>query len=136
MRHALALADWVGAGRPVTAKGVLRRADIPAAGRLLDIDLPQRVRSAADVPELQHPWTTARAVGLLTISGDRAVAGPALSRWRSATDDEVLDGWSRALAATLADTFDDDGDGTDALEIGRLVLTVLATDPLRPELTC
>lgn len=129
MRHALALADWVGAGRPVTAKGVLRRADIPTAGRVLDIDLPQRVRSAADVPELQHPWTTARAVGLLAISGDRAVAGPALSRWRSATDDEVFEGWSRAVAAALADMFDDDGDGADALEIGRLVLTVLATDP-------
>jgi hypothetical protein len=129
MRHALALAEWVGAGRPVTAKGVLRRADVPVASRVLDVEIPQRVRSAADVPELQRPWMTALAIGLLAISGDRAVAGPALTRWRSTADDEVLDGWSRALAATLADTFDDDGDGADALEIGRLVLTVLATDP-------
>jgi hypothetical protein len=129
LRHALALADWVGVGRPVTAKGVLRRADVPVSGRVLGVEVPRRVRSAADVPELQRPWTAALAIGLLAISGDRAVAGPALTRWRSAADDEVLEGWSRALAATLAGAFDDDGDGTDALEIGRLVLTVLATDP-------
>ncbi|HEX3780612.1 MAG TPA: plasmid pRiA4b ORF-3 family protein [Pseudonocardiaceae bacterium] len=108
---------------------MLRRADVPLAGRVLGVEMPQQVRSAADVPELQRPWTTALAIGLLAISRDRAVAGPILTRWPSATDDEVLDGWSRALAATLADTFDDDEDGTDALEIGRLALTVLATEP-------
>lgn len=129
MRHAVTLAEWLGPARPVTAKRVLRRADVPLAGRALGVAVPERVRSAADVPELQYPWTAASAIGLLAISGDRAVPGPALPQWRSAADDEVLDGWSRALAAALADTFPDDGDGADALEIGRLVLTVLATDP-------
>lgn len=129
MRHAVTLAEWLGAGRPVTAKGVLRRADVPVAARVLDVVVPQRVRSAADVPELQHPWTAALAIGLLAISRDRAVLGPAQPQWRSAADDEVLDGWSRALASVLADTFPDDGDAAESLEIGRLVLTVLATDP-------
>ncbi|KAA2265407.1 plasmid pRiA4b ORF-3 family protein [Solihabitans fulvus] len=113
----------------MTAKGVLRRADVPLAGRALDITVPQRVRSAGDVPELHYPWTAALAIGLLAISRDQAVPGPALSQWRSLTGDDVLDSWSRALAAVLADVFPDDGDGAESLEIGRLVLTALATDP-------
>lgn len=128
LRHASALANWVGAGRPVTAKRVLRRADVPSAAPALGVTVPQWVRSAADVPALHYPWTAALAVGLLSISAGRAVPGPALARWRSVDGGEVLDGWSRGLAAALADTFDD-GDWADALEIGRLVLTVLATDP-------
>lgn len=128
-QHAVALAGWVGAGRPVTAKRVLRRADVPLAGRVLGVEVPQQVRSAADVPALQCPWTAAVALGLLSIEGSRAVPGPELAGWRSAGGDEVLDGWSRGLAAVLADTFEDDGDGSEALEIGRLVLTVLAADP-------
>ncbi len=129
MRHAATLAEWLGAGRPVTAKGVLRRADVPVAARLLDVAVPQRVRSAADVPELRYPWTAALAIGLLAVSRDRAMSGPALPQWRSAADDEVLDGWSRALAVTLADMFPDAGGGAESLEIGRLALTVLAIEP-------
>ncbi|HEX5114242.1 MAG TPA: plasmid pRiA4b ORF-3 family protein [Pseudonocardiaceae bacterium] len=100
----------------------------PLAGRALGIAVPQRVRSAADVVELQYPWTAALAIGLMAISDGRAVPGPALPRWRSTPDEELLDSWSRALAAALADTYPDDGDGAEALEIARLVLTVLATD--------
>jgi hypothetical protein len=129
LRHAVELADWVGAGCAVTAKRVLRRADVPLVGRALGIEVPHRLRSAADAPALHHPWTSALAVGLLSISGGRAVPGPALSGWRTADADETLDGWSRAVAAALVDTFEDDGDGSEALEIGRLVLTVLAADP-------
>lgn len=128
VRHALALAEWVGTGRPVTAKRVLRRAEVPAAGRALGVRVPARLRSAADVPALHHPWTTALAVGLVSISDGRAVAAPAVAGWRSADDNYVLDCWSRGLAAVLADTFDDDGDGSEALEVGRLALTVLAAD--------
>lgn len=129
LRHGVALAEWVGAGRPVTAKQVLRRADIPHAGRVLGLALSGSARSAADLPALHHPWTAGRAVGLLSISGGRAVAGSGLAGWRSATGEQVLEGWSRGLATVLAETFVDDGDGTESLEIGRLVLTVLATDP-------
>jgi hypothetical protein len=129
LRNGSALAVWVGAGRPVTATRVLRRTDIPLAERVLGVEVSQRVRSAADLPALHYAWTAALGVGLLSISSGRAVAGPALAGWPSATDDEVLDGWLRGSAAVLADTFDDDGDGTQSREIGRLVLSVLATDP-------
>ncbi|WP_433601333.1 plasmid pRiA4b ORF-3 family protein [Nocardia sp. CA-135953] len=129
VRNGLALADWVSAGRSVTAKHVLRRADVPLAGQMLGVEVPQWVRSAADVPALHCPWTAALGVGLLSISGGRAVAGQVRTGWDRAADDEILDGWSRGLAAVLADTFADDGDGTESLEIGRLVLSVLTTDP-------
>jgi hypothetical protein len=111
LRHGVALAEWVGAGRPVTAKQVLRRADIPQAGRVLGVALPGSARSAADLPALHYPWMAARAVGLLSISGGRAVAGPALAAWSSAAGEDVLAGWSRGLVAVLAETFVDDGDG-------------------------
>lgn len=129
VRHGLALAGWVGAGRSVTAKQVLRRGDIPLAGQVLGVALPGSARSAADLPALHYPWTAARAMGLLSIGGGRAVTGPALAGWDSVAGDDVLESWSRGLAAVLAETFVDDHGGAESLEIGRLVLTVLATDP-------
>jgi hypothetical protein len=128
LRHAAALAEWVGPSRQVTAKHVLCRADVAAACAAVGITAPERLRSAADLPDLQYPWTAALALGLLSVDGGRVVPGPALAGWRSATDDDVLAGWLRALADALIDTYDD-SDHADALEIGRLVLTVLATDP-------
>lgn len=129
LRGAVVLAGWVGAGRAVTAKGVLRRVDVAAAGRALDVELPERVRSAADVPMLHWPWTAALGARLLSVEGGRAVSGPALASWRSAKPDEVLELWARGFATTLATTFDDD-EGSAALEIGRLALTVFARDPM------
>jgi hypothetical protein len=111
----------------VTAKGVLRRADVPAAGRALGIELPEWVRSAADVPALHRPWTAAVGAGLLTVDGGRAVPGQALAGWRSAKPAEVLELWGRCFAAALTGVFDDDED-SEALEIGRLALTVSARD--------
>ncbi|GAA0529073.1 plasmid pRiA4b ORF-3 family protein [Saccharopolyspora erythraea] len=128
LRDAVVLAGWVDTGRAVTAKGVLRRADVPAAGRALGIELPERVRSAADVPALHWPWTAALGAGLLSIDGGRAVPASALTGWRSANADEVLDLWTRGFAAALTGLFDDD-EGSEGLEIGRLALTVLASDP-------
>lgn len=124
LRHAAALAEWVGEGRPVTAKHVLRPADALAAGRALGIAVPKSLRSAADLAALHYPWTAALAIGLLSISDGRVMAGQ-----DPAGDDEVLDRWSRALAAVLADTFPDDVDGSESIEIGRLALMTLATDP-------
>lgn len=129
LRGAVALADWAGAGRAVTAKGVLRRTDIPVAGRALGVELPERVRSAADVPTLHWPWMAALGSALLSVDGGRAVPGPALVSWRTATPDEVLELWARGFATTLTGLFDDD-DGSEALEIGRLALTVFADDPV------
>jgi hypothetical protein len=128
LRHAVALAAWVGTGRAVTAKRVLRRADVPVAGRALGVELPKRVRSAADVPALHIPWTAALGAGLLSIEGSRAVAASPVASWRSANPDEVLDLWTRGFVAALTDLFDSD-DGSGALEIGKLALTVLAAEP-------
>ncbi|MGI8310060.1 plasmid pRiA4b ORF-3 family protein [Saccharopolyspora hattusasensis] len=127
LRDAVVLADWVGTGRAVTAKRVLRRADVPVAGRALGIALPERVRSAADVPALHWPWTAALGAGLLSIDGGRAVSAD-LAGWQAADPDEVLDLWSRGFAAALTSLFDSDEE-SEALEIGRLALTVLASEP-------
>jgi hypothetical protein len=128
VRRAAALAEWVGRGRQVTAKGVPRRADVAAACAAVGVAAPERVRSAADVPDLHYPWTAALAAGLLSIEGSRVVPGPALAGWRTAGEDGVLDGWLHGLVDALTDTYGE-ADRADALEIGRLVLTVLATDP-------
>jgi hypothetical protein len=126
--RAAALAEWAGPSRKVTAKRVLRRTDVAAACAAAGIPAPERLRSAADLPDLQYAWTAALGAGLLSIEGDRAVPGPAMAGWASAGDDDVLAAWLRALAGALADTYED-SDPADALEIGRLVLMVLATDP-------
>lgn len=104
---------------------VLRRSDVPVAGRALGVELPERVRSAADVPALHWPWTAALGAGLLSVDSGRAVPAPALAGWRSANPDEVLDLWARGFAAVVTGLFDGD-DGSEALEIGRLTLSVLA----------
>lgn len=127
LRGAVDLAGWVGAGRAVTVKGVLRRADVPAVGRVLGVELPDRVRSAADVPTLHWPWLAALGAGFVSVDGGRAVAGPAVAEWPSARADEVLDLWVRGFMAALTGLFDS-GEGVRALEIGRLALTVLAYD--------
>lgn len=129
LRHAAEVAAWVGQGRPVTAKAVLSRADALAAGRALGLTMPPWVRSAADVPALHWPWTSAIAAGLLTIDGKRAKPGPLAAPWHAVGGEQLLDCWSRAFARALAAVFPDDGDGTQSLEIGRLALTVLATNP-------
>jgi hypothetical protein len=128
LRHAQVLSDWVGSGRKVTAKQVLARTDVGLVGRALGIKVPQRVRSAADLPAVHYPWVAALEVGLLSVSEGRAGPGPAQESWRSAGGGEVLSGWSRGLVAALASTFDDEWDGAESVEIGRRVLTVLAAD--------
>ncbi|TQM09667.1 plasmid pRiA4b ORF-3 family protein [Pseudonocardia kunmingensis] len=128
LSHAEALAEWVGSGRPVTGKRVLRRADVAAACAAVGVTAPERLRSAADLPDLQHPWTAALAAGLLSVEGSRAVPGPARPGWHSAPDGDVLAGWLRGLARVLADAYAE-GDDADSLKIGRLLLTVLAADP-------
>jgi hypothetical protein len=102
--------------------------DVPAAGRALNIEVPEWVRSAADVPALHVPWVAAIGAGLLSVDGGRAMTAPALAGWGSANPEEVLDLWSRSFVAALTDLFDGD-ETSDALEIGRIALTVLAAEP-------
>ncbi len=48
MGQAVTLVRWIGSGRrPVTAGGVLRKADVPAAGAVLGVDVPTRLRTMA-----------------------------------------------------------------------------------------
>ncbi|MGH3620202.1 MAG: hypothetical protein ACRDQ5_00210 [Sciscionella sp.] len=85
------LANWVGDGKPVTAKGVLRRKDVPAAGCALGIE----------VPALHRPWTAALITGPLVEAEGRAMAGQALAGWPPVDEEAVLDHWLQALAGSL-----------------------------------
>jgi hypothetical protein len=101
--RACELARWVGSpGRPVTSGRVLRRADVTAAGAMLGMPVPTRVRTAADVPALHRPWSFALGAGLLKISGSVAAAEPALKQWSSSTDAEVVDAWWAGFRAVCA----------------------------------
>jgi hypothetical protein len=82
MSQAVTLARWIGSGRrPVTPGQVLRKADVPAAGTALRVDVPARLRTMADIWELHRPWCAAVATGLLQVSDGSVTAGPALESW-------------------------------------------------------
>lgn len=73
LRRAASLAGWAGGGkRALTAKGVLRKQDVPAAAAIIGVKAPQAVRSAADLPELHLAWCAAVGMGLLTVEGGKA----------------------------------------------------------------
>jgi len=124
-RHALALAGWVGTGgRPVTAGRVLRRADVAAAGAVLGVPVPARVRTAADVGDLHRPWCLAVAMGLIRVGGGRVSSGPALEFW-PLSDAESLAGWLAGLRAVCAaESYPQDEDSVRLL--ARALLMVLA----------
>jgi hypothetical protein len=67
--RARALAGFVGSGRAITAKAVLRRADIAAACAAAGLPDPGRVVSAAHVPALHRAWTAAQGAGLIAVGG-------------------------------------------------------------------
>jgi hypothetical protein len=128
LRRARRLAAWVGEGRPVTPKHVLRPRDIPAAAHALGIPAPARTTTAANVLALHRPWKVALAVGFLQIVDGRAVPGPALDQWPDADDDTVRELWLLGLTAGFAaGATGEDEDGAAAFS--RLVLRALATDP-------
>src|SRR5258705_6772236 len=72
--RARALTEWVGAGRPVTAKGVLRRAEVADAATAIGGTAPAWGRTAAHLSERHHPWLVAPAAGGLRIGGGVAMA--------------------------------------------------------------
>lgn len=112
MGHAVTLARWVGAGhRPVTAGQVLRKADVPAAGAALGVDVPPKLRTMADLPALHRPWCAAVGAGLLRVCDGQVTGGPALERWPPAEAD-LLAGWLaglRAVCAAESRPHDEDG---------------------------
>lgn len=132
MRHAAALAGWIGAAeRPVTAGRVLRRPDVPVAGALLGVRVPARVRTAADVRELHRPWCLAVALGLIRIDGGTVKAGAAPESSEQ-SDADVLEGWLVGLRAVCAaESYPQDEDSVRLLV--RALLVVLAgTDGTLP----
>jgi hypothetical protein len=124
MDQAVTLARWIGSGgRPVTAGQVLRKADVPAAGAALRVDVPARLRTMADVRELHRPWCAAVATRLLQVSDGSVAAGPALEYWPP-DDGDLLAGWLAGLRAVCAaESYPQDEDSVRLLALA--LLTVL-----------
>ena len=124
MGQAVTLARWIGTGpRPVTAGQVLRKADVPAAGAALRVDVPARLRTMADIPELHRPWCAAVATGLLQVSDGSVTAGPTLKYWPP-DDGDLLAGWLTGLRAVCAaESYPQDEDSVRLLALA--LLTVL-----------
>ena len=112
------IADWVGDGKSVTSKGVLRPADLRRASAETGIPIPEKFRSAGDVPNWNRLWTAALIIGVISLEDGVAKAAPPI--------EVTSELWLRALAVALAANFGDD-EGTGALNIGRAALTALAT---------
>lgn len=128
MDRACRLARWVGEGpRAVTAGEVLRRSDVAVAGEVLGVEVPARVRTAADVPALHRPWSVAVGVGLLTVDGGVVTAGPALQRWPLVDDGELLAGWLAGLRVVCAAESDRRREESVAILVSAL-LEVIALD--------
>ncbi|NIH82018.1 plasmid pRiA4b ORF-3 family protein [Amycolatopsis viridis] len=120
-----ALASWVGDGRPVTPKGVLRPADVPSVAGVLGVEVGEKVRSAADVVTIHRPWVAAEGAGLIEVGVEEAVARPA--------HDDPAQLWLKGLDAVLrAESADPRRRGAFAL--CRAVLTALANGPLLDDL--
>ncbi len=107
LREAWQLARWVGADRRLTERGLLRVADAVAVIADLEIagDGPagaapgRRLRSSADVRELDLLWHTAVGAGLVTIDGNRASARQ--DALQGADHAGLLAAWRGALDAVL-----------------------------------
>ena len=125
--QAVTLARWIGTGRrAVTAGRVLRKADVPAAGAALGVDVPPRLRTMADIRALHRPWCAAVATGLLQVGDGWVTAGPALECWPP-EDADLLAGWLAGLRAVCAaESFPQDEDSVRLLVLA--LLTVLGQD--------
>lgn len=125
--QALSLARWIGSGRrPVTPGQVLRKADVAAAGTVLGVEVPAKLRTMADIPELHRPWCFAVATGLLQVGDGSVTAGPALAGWPPGEED-VLAAWLAGLRAVCAaESRPDDEDSVRLLAL--TLLTGLVAD--------
>lgn len=70
------ISAWVGDGKPVTPKGVLKPGDLREAAAALGVTLPEKFRSGADVPGWHVPWSAALGAGMLMLERGRVVARP------------------------------------------------------------
>lgn len=128
--QAVTLARWIEEKpRPVTPSEMLRKADVQAAGAVLGIPVPAKLRTAADIPALHLPWLIAVAAGLIQVSDGEARGGPALEGWPPA-DDELLAGWLAAFrAACAAGSKQGRPDRADLLALGMLVVLARGNAP-------
>jgi hypothetical protein len=130
LRRAVLLAGWGGGGkRTLTAKGVLRKQDVPTVAAIIGIKAPQAVRSAADLPELHIAWYAAIGMGLLTVEGGKASAGPELKNWPPNDGTRLLEAWLRGFFAVSAAA----GGGDRDLDKGFLVLVLALLKVLQDE---
>ena len=115
------LAEWVGTGRPVTTRGVLKPAAAVQACDLLGIELPTRKpRSALDIDPLMMVWAAASASGFIEVDHGRVTARPPLQAWIDGTADTVLAIWTQCALESLGLASEVDQTDLD-------VLAVLAT---------
>jgi hypothetical protein len=131
--RAVALGRWIGSGRrPVTAGQVLCKADVPAAGAALGVDVPPRLRTMADIRALHRPWCVAVATGLLQVGGGWVTGGPALEGWPPG-DADLLARWLTGLRAVCAaESYPQDEDSVRLLAMA--LLAVLGEDGVpRPD---
>jgi hypothetical protein len=125
--RAVTLARWIGTGRrPVTAGQVLRKADVPAAGSAVGVEVPPRLRTMADIRALHRPWRVAVATGLLQVGGGWVSGGPAFGCWPPG-DADLLGAWLTGLRAVCAaESHPQDEDSVRLLAMA--LLTVLGED--------
>jgi hypothetical protein len=97
LSRARKLAEWVGSGKELTTREVLRPAVAAEACRALGIELPgARLRSALDVDELMLDWTVALEAEFIGIDGRKAYVSPGMAM--SSDPESVLNAWLRAAA--------------------------------------
>jgi Plasmid pRiA4b ORF-3-like protein len=125
--RAVMLARWIGRGRrPVTAGLVLRKADVPAAGAAVGVDVPLRLRTMADIRALHRPWCVAVATSLLQVGGGWVSGGPTLVCWPPG-DADLLAAWLAGLRAVCAaESYPQDEDSVRLLAMA--LLAVLGQD--------
>jgi hypothetical protein len=124
LTRAHAVAAFVGAGRLVTAKAVLRRADIPAVCAATGLPDSGRVVSAAHVPALHRAWTAAQGSGILAVGHREACA--------VATTADAIDQWRHGVSAVLRAESDDPGRRGAAI-VCTAALDVLTSSPGLPD---
>jgi hypothetical protein len=97
LSRARKLAEWVGPGKELTTRDVLRPGVAAEACRALGIELPgTRLRSALDVDELMQDWTVALYAGFIMIDGRKAYLSPGTAM--SSQPGSALNAWLRAAA--------------------------------------
>jgi hypothetical protein len=112
------LAEWVGAGREVTTRGVLKPAAAVEACDLLGIEAPsRRPRSALDIDELMMVWAAASVAGFIEVIGGRVTPGPTLQPWLDGAPDIVLAVWCRCVLESLGLAGETDEDDLEYLAV-------------------